>query len=120
MNRGTYLEEGMSDATNWSIFLAGALIGAGVALLYAPQSGSKLRGTLRAYADRAKNDLAEKGQEAWDTTVERGKEYYQKGEDALRDANRSAKEFVQEGKDAGRTAVRSAQEAFREQRSGGV
>ena len=31
------------DSSNWSAFLAGAFIGAGIALLVAPQSGSELR-----------------------------------------------------------------------------
>jgi gas vesicle protein len=113
MDHGTYNNEGVDDATGWSTFLAGALIGAGIALMFAPQSGSTLRGTLRSYANRAKDDLMEKGQEAWDTAVERGKEYYDKGEAALGDANRSAKEFVKQGKDMGREAVRSAKEEFR-------
>ena len=39
------------------------------------------------------------GQEAWDTAVERGMEYYKKGEEAVRDAGRSAKEFTNQVKD---------------------
>ena len=72
MRNGNYYDEGMGDATGWSAFMAGALIGAGVALLFAPQPGSELRGLLRNYANRAKDDLMDKGQEAWDTAVERG------------------------------------------------
>lgn len=117
MNKGNYYED-MGDAAGWSTFLAGALVGAGVALMFAPQPGSELRGTLRNYANRAKDDLMEKGQEAWDTAVDRGKEYYQKGEEALRDANRSAQEFVKQGKDAGREAIQSAKEGYREQGGG--
>jgi gas vesicle protein len=119
MDHGTYDNEG-DDATEWSTFLAGALIGAGIALMFAPQSGATLRGTLRNYANRAKDDLVEKGQEAWDTAVEHGKEYYEKGEAALGDANRSAKEFVKQGKDMGLEAVRSAKEEFRKQGKKGV
>lgn len=115
MNDKTDVEERESDATGLTTFLAGALVGAGIALMFAPQPGSQLRGTLRSYANRAKDDLVEKGQEAWDTAVERGKEYYDKGESALGDATRSAKEFVKQGKDRGREAVRSAKEEFREQ-----
>lgn len=105
-----YYDEGIEDAAGWSAFVAGALIGAGVALLFAPQPGSELRGLLRNYANRAKDDLIDKGQEAWDTAVERGREYYDKGEEAIRDAGRSAREFARQGQDAVKDAGRSAKE----------
>jgi gas vesicle protein len=88
--------------------MAGALIGAGLALLFAPQPGSELRGLLRNYANRAKDELADKGQEAWDNAIERGKEYYNKGEEAVRDAGRSAKEFAKQAQDSVREQGRSA------------
>ena len=108
MRNGHYYEEGVGEAAGWSAFMAGALIGAGVALLFAPQRGAELRGMLRDYANRASDDLVEKGQEAWDTAVERGKEYYNKGEEAVRDAGRSAKEFAKHAQDVAREPGRSA------------
>ena len=108
MHNGTYHDERMGESTGWSAFAAGALIGAGVALLLAPQRGSELRGMLRDYANRGKDDLVDKGHEAWDTAVERGKEYYDKGEEAIRDVGRSAKEFAKQGQDAARDAARDA------------
>ena len=56
MRNGNYYEE-TRTRRGWSAFLAGALIGAGVALLFAPQRGSELRGMLSDYANRAKDDL---------------------------------------------------------------
>ena len=109
MRNGNYYDEGM-DATGWSAFMAGALIGAGVALLFAPQPGSELRGMLRNYANRAKDELVEKGQEAWDTAVERGREYYDRGEEVVRDAGRSAREFAKQGQEAVKDVGRSAKE----------
>ncbi len=109
MRNGNYYEE-TGDSAGWSAFLAGALIGAGVALLFAPQRGSELRGMLSDYANRAKDDLVEKGHEAWDTAVERGKEYYDKGEDMMRDAGRSAKDLARQGQEAMKEAGRSAKE----------
>ena len=94
-NRNQY-EAATGDTTGWSAFLAGALIGGGVALLFAPQSGTELRGRLGDYANRATDDLLDKGQEAWDTVVERGKESYEKGEAVVRDAGRSAREFAKQ------------------------
>lgn len=110
MNNGHRYDEPQGETVGWSAFIAGALIGAGVALLVAPQRGSELRGMLRDYANRAKDDLAEQGKEAWDTAVERGKEYYDKGEDAIRDVGRSAKEFAKQGQDAAQDAGRSAKD----------
>jgi gas vesicle protein len=108
MRNGNYYDEGIGDAAGFSAFMAGALIGAGLALLFAPQPGSELRGLLRNYANRAKDELVDKGQEAWDTAVERGKEYYNKGEEAVRDAGRSAKEFAKQAQDSVREPGRSA------------
>lgn len=110
MRNGNYYDDGIDDAAGWSAFMAGALIGAGVALLFAPQPGSELRGMLRSYASRAKDDLLEKGQEAWDTAIERGSEYYDKGEEVVRDAGRSAREFAKQGQEAVKDAGRSAKE----------
>src|SRR5262245_33102425 len=88
------------DAIGWSAFIAGALIGAGIALLFAPRTGTELRGMLRTYASRAKDEAMERGKAAWDTAVERGKEYYEKGQDTMQDAGRSAREFVQSGRES--------------------
>ena len=85
MRNGTSSNEGSKEVL---AFLAGALIGAGVAMLLAPQQGSELRGRLRDYANRAKDDLLDMGQEAWDTAVERGTGYYKKGEESIRDVGR--------------------------------
>ena len=88
------------DASGWSAFIAGALIGAGVALLFAPQTGTELRGMLRSYASRARDEAYERGRAAWDTAVERGKDYYERGQEAVQEAGRSAKEYAQAGKES--------------------
>lgn len=106
-----------TGGTGWSAFITGALIGAGVALVLAPQRGAELRGMLSDYANRAKDDLMDEAEERWDTAVERGKDYYDKGEEAVREAGRSARQFAQQGheavKDAGRSA-KYAQDADRD------
>ena len=89
MHNVNHYDERADDAMDWSAFLAGALIGAGVALLFAPARGTELRSKLRDYADRAKDELMEQGREVWDTAVRRGKEYYDNGEEVVRDAGRS-------------------------------
>jgi len=93
-----------SDYSAISAFLAGAFIGAGIALILAPQSGAELRGTLRNYASRAREQVVERGQEAWDTAVERGKEYMESGRQAVQEAGRSAREYMESGKETAREA----------------
>jgi gas vesicle protein len=75
-----------------SAFLAGALVGAGVALLFAPQAGSQLRGLLRDYAARAQDELGD--------AVERGQEFVEKGKESVREAGRQAKGFAEAGRQA--------------------
>ena len=79
MQNGNYFDEERDDAMDWSAFIAGGLIGAGVALLFAPQRGTELRSKLRDYADRAKDDLMKQGREVLNTAVKQGKKYYDKG-----------------------------------------
>lgn len=91
------------ESGNLSVFITGALIGAGVALLFAPQSGEQMRGLLRDYAARAKDeldDVVDQGAKALDSTMERGHEFVEKGKDSLREAGRQAKEFAEVGRQA--------------------
>jgi gas vesicle protein len=79
-----------------STFITGAVVGAGVALLFAPQAGAQLRGLLCDYAARAKDELDEAvdhGTEVVDSAVERGQEFVKKGKDSLRETGRMAKEL---------------------------
>jgi gas vesicle protein len=114
MHNGNHYDEENGNAMEWSSFIAGALIGAGVALLLAPERGTELRGKLRDYAKRAKDELMEQGQEIWDTAVERGKEYYDKGEEVVREAGQSAKEFAEQGAQQGQKAVKDTGRAAKE------
>lgn len=87
----------------WSAFIAGALIGAGVALLFAPQTGRELRGMVRDYAGRAKDDLLEKAEETYD-----------QGEELVGEAGRSAREFAKQGVKKGQEAVKDVGQAAKE------
>ena len=96
------------DSGNLSAFLAGALVGAGIALLFAPQTGSQMRGMLRDYASRAKDELdgaVEQGAEAWDRAMEGGQEFVQKGKDTFRRAGRQAKSFAESAREEMEEAV---------------
>ena len=55
-------------------FLTGVIIGAGVALLLAPNKGAETRSMLKGYAKKAKEAL-EEGKATMDTAIEQGKQY---------------------------------------------
>ena len=93
----------------FSAFITGALVGAGVALLLAPQSGVKSREFLRDYAARVKDEIDEAfeyGVHALDSAKDRGEEVVEKGKESLREGSRqvkgmaeAAKKSVHEAKD---------------------
>jgi gas vesicle protein len=89
------------EPRNLSSFLTGALVGAGVALLFAPQSGREMRGLLREFAARAKEEFGEaveRGVEAWDSASEWGQEFVEQGKEALHEAGRQTEGLAEEGK----------------------
>lgn len=91
------------DSGRVSAFITGALVGAGVALLFAPQAGSQMRGLLRDYATRATDELDEaidRGTEAWDEATQRGQEFVEKGKESLRETARQAKGYAETGRSA--------------------
>ena len=90
--------------TGWSSFITGALIGGGVALLLAPQSGTELRSMLSNYASRAKDDLLERAEKAYD-----------EGKEVIRDAEQSAREFAHQGEEGVKKSGRAAKEEFAQQ-----
>lgn len=64
-------------------FLAGGLVGAGVALLLAPKSGRELRKDIK--------DIAVSSGDKITSTVEKGKELYEEGAAAVRNAIEAGK-----------------------------
>jgi gas vesicle protein len=73
----------------------------GVALLFAPKSGSRMRELLRDYAARAKDehdDAVDLGTDAWNSARDRGEELIEKGKNTLREAGRQAKGFAEAGR----------------------
>jgi gas vesicle protein len=65
---------------NW--FLAGAALGAGVALLYAPKAGKDTRKFLTKKTEEGREALTETGKEIYD----RGRDIYDKGRKVADDA----------------------------------
>ncbi len=81
------------ETGNVSAFVIGAVVGAGIALLFAPKAGTQLRGLLRDCAARAKeefDDAIDHGAEAWETAKDRSEELVEKGKESLREAGHQA------------------------------
>ena len=84
------------ESGNLARFFAGALLGAGIALLFAPQAGAQLRRLLRDAAGNAKDELKETikdGTEVLESAVAQGQEFMEKGEESLRETGRQAQEL---------------------------
>ena len=63
-------------------FAGGALLGAAVALLLAPESGEVTRQKLAEQAERGRKAISESGQEI----IERGRELYERGREIAEEA----------------------------------
>lgn len=90
-----------------ALFLLGAAVGAGLALLFAPQSGEETRADIRRGARRLKRkarDLAETGREAVDDLKRQGRDTVddlkRQGRAAARDARAALEERLARHRDA--------------------
>lgn len=91
-----------NDGSSVAWFLAGAAIGAAVALLYAPQPGRETREAIRRRALDERERLAKSGREA----IERGRELYERGKGLADEASQrfekgkeAAADLYQRGRD---------------------
>ncbi|MFN9575606.1 MAG: YtxH domain-containing protein [Gemmatimonadota bacterium] len=92
-------------------FLAGMALGAGLALLVAPQSGEETRAQLargarrvRRAAGNAAEDLAEKAEDTWRSARARVEARLDAVRDSVAEKGRQAKGAVDAGRDAARAA----------------
>ena len=91
----------MTSNNNFSYFLLGLGIGAGFALLMAPQSGAKTRNYLQTKAQEGSDHMRRQGLELRDManeTLERGKQ-------TVREQVKSVADAVEAGKQAYRDSV---------------
>lgn len=89
------------------MLVAGGLIGAGIALLYAPQSGEKTRKGLVRYAKRARRrtreaveaveDFTEQVTDMAEAVGERATEILEKGKDMAQGAKKGLLKAIEEG-----------------------
>ena len=69
------MENGNDNTSRLVWFFAGAAIGAAIALLYAPASGTETRRKIKKSADEGRAALMDKGKEVFD----RSRDLYEKG-----------------------------------------
>ncbi|HUO51165.1 MAG TPA: YtxH domain-containing protein [Gemmatimonadaceae bacterium] len=106
-------------------FLIGLAVGAGIALLYAPQSGAETRRLIRRKARRAVDTARMAGEDLADGVrdrVDRAKRRVEEGLDDARDAfdreRRHVRDTVRAGKDAARAARADLEARLAEAKAG--
>jgi gas vesicle protein len=90
-------DNGVGAGTVLLSFLAGAAVGAGVALLLAPQTGEEIREKIKGLADDAIDKIKDYTTEAQDklkSTIEDGKELIQEKKSILTSAIEAGKEAM--------------------------
>jgi len=96
-------EKGISTGTVLVSFVAGAAIGAGLALLYAPKSGSEMRETIADFAEDAVDKIKEytkDAQEKIKSTIEDGKDAFVEKKTILASAIEAGREAMNKERDA--------------------
>ncbi|HXC63237.1 MAG TPA: YtxH domain-containing protein [bacterium] len=86
-----------SASTVLLAILGGAVVGAGIALLYAPQSGHRTRQKLQDLADDAEgyaNDLAGQAEAALSKAERKGEEWLKNGQDFVEDKKRQVAQAI--------------------------
>ncbi|SKA00318.1 Gas vesicle protein [Trichlorobacter thiogenes] len=95
-------DNGVSASTVLVSFLAGAALGAGLALLYAPKSGREMRDQIGDLTDDAVDKIKEYAKEAQDkikATLEEGKETIMEKKSILSSAIEAGREAIQKEKE---------------------
>lgn len=90
-------DNGVSASTVLVSFLAGAALGAGLALLYAPRSGREMRDQIGDLTDDAVDKIKEYAKEAQDkikATLEEGKETIMEKKSILSSAIEAGREAI--------------------------
>jgi gas vesicle protein len=80
-------------------FIAGGIIGAAIAFLYAPKTGKELRNFVKGNAGKAINELDEYFEYAKNSVGEVVNEAKKKSEDLVNQAKKQAKSLIQESEE---------------------
>ncbi|MDH4233133.1 MAG: YtxH domain-containing protein [Nitrospirota bacterium] len=95
-------DDGYSSGSVLLSFLLGGVVGAGLALLFAPQSGRETRQKIREMADDVKEKTSDYVHEAKgkvSSLVEEGKGYYDEKKSILKSAVEAGKEAYEKEKE---------------------
>ncbi len=104
------MSENNNGASNFLFFLAGAAVGAAVALLYAPQSGKKTREYISAKAEEGRDYLVDRTKEL----KEQAGEYVEKGRDIVAQQYERGKDLVSKQKEQLSAALEAVKDGYRE------
>ncbi|MBI3007107.1 MAG: YtxH domain-containing protein [candidate division NC10 bacterium] len=105
-------ERGISGSAVVLAFLLGGALGAGLALLYAPESGKRTRVRLRQFAEEAQEKTEETVKEFRDKAEGRVREWRDRVEEVVS----TGKELLEEKKDLLTGAYEAGKEAFLRER----
>ncbi len=95
-------DEGYSSGSMLVSFLLGGIVGAGLALLLAPQSGAETRKKIRDFADDVKDkttDYVEKTRDKISSYVDEGKGFYEQKKSIVKSAIEAGKEAYEKEKE---------------------
>jgi gas vesicle protein len=95
-------DEGYSSGSMLMSFLLGGIVGAGLALLLAPQSGEETRKKIRDLADDVKDrttDYVEKTKDKLTSYVDEGKGLYEQKKSIVKSAIEAGKEAYEREKE---------------------
>ena len=98
-------EKGICTGTVLVSFVAGAAIGAGLALLYAPKSGQEMRESIADFAEDA---------------VDKIKEYTKEAQEKIKTAIEEGKDVIVEKKSILASAIEAGREAMKKEKEGAV
>lgn len=101
------MAENSNNATVGALLLvAGGIIGAGVALLFAPQSGERTRKDISRYARKVKrktegvvDDFADAVSEMVETVSEKAEDILEKGKDMAYEAKKDLVKAIEQGQE---------------------
>lgn len=107
--RGESNYEAGHASNNFMYFMLGGLVGAGIALLLAPQSGEETRNLLAQKTQEGKEYLKHKGQELTSQVTQKGQELKEQAADYVDRGLRS----LEEQKERLSRAAEAGQEAYK-------
>lgn len=94
--------DGHSTGTVFLSFLLGGIVGAGLAMLLAPQSGRETRKRIKEFADDMREkaeDYVEDIKKGVTSTVEEGKDFYEEKKSAITTAVEAGKKAYEKEKE---------------------